>query len=396
MEEKVGDNGIDRRNIFALGFTSLLTDISSESVYAVLPLYILHLGYGREVVGVVEGLGELASSMFKLISGVVSQKIGRFKLLTAIGYSLSNFIKPLFAIARTPLSISSIKFIDRVGKGIRTSPRDVLITQSSKYSVRGRAFGIHRTMDTIGALIGPLTAFLILPVLGYQGVFILSLVPGSLAILILALFVKERIVQLDRISIKHSVRPELFYLFLLTVVLTGLSGFNQAFLLIRARELGWSEQLVLTLLILANIIYSAIAYPIGRFFDIKIRNLLYPITHLSIIMGSIIAVIMNTPKAPLLFFTIYGLFLALNDVSTRVITSRIVSEKKAGVGFGLMHMSLGLSVLTGNTLLGFIYEKLGYRSAFTYSAVIGLAGLVSSTIFVLLVTRREFSENIRF
>ncbi|MEM1662378.1 MAG: MFS transporter [Desulfurococcaceae archaeon] len=394
MEEKVGDNGIDRRNIFALGFTSLLTDISSESVYAVLPLYILHLGYGREVVGVVEGLGELASSMFKLISGVVSQKIGRFKLLTAIGYSLSNFIKPLFAIARTPLSISSIKFIDRVGKGIRTSPRDLLITQSSKYSVRGRAFGIHRTMDTIGALIGPLTAFLILPVLGYQGVFILSLVPGSLAILILALFVKERIVQLDRISIKHSVRPELFYLFLLTVVLTGLSGFNQAFLLIRARELGWSEQLVLTLLILANIIYSAIAYPIGRFFDIKIRNLLYPITHLSIIMGSIIAVIMNTPKAPLLFFTIYGLFLALNDVSTRVITSRIVSEKKAGVGFGLMHMSLGLSVLTGNTLLGFIYEKLGYRSAFTYSAVIGLAGLVSSTIFVLLVTRREFSENI--
>ncbi|MEM4777348.1 MAG: MFS transporter [Desulfurococcaceae archaeon] len=394
MGEKVGDNGIDRRNIFALGFTSLLTDISSESVYAVLPLYILHLGYGREVVGVVEGLGELASSMFKLISGVVSQKIGRFKLLTAIGYSLSNFIKPLFAIARTPLSISSIKFIDRVGKGIRTSPRDLLITQSSKYSVRGRAFGIHRTMDTIGALIGPLTAFLILPVLGYQGVFILSLVPGSLAILILALFVKERIVQLDRISIKHSVRPELFYLFLLTVVLTGLSGFNQAFLLIRARELGWSEQLVLTLLILANIIYSAIAYPIGRFFDIKIRNLLYPITHLSIIMGSIIAVIMNTPKAPLLFFTIYGLFLALNDVSTRVITSRIVSEKKAGVGFGLMHMSLGLSVLTGNTLLGFIYEKLGYRSAFTYSAVIGLAGLVSSTIFVLLVTRREFSENI--
>lgn len=394
MGEGGENSGIYKRNIYALGFTSLLTDVSSESVYAVLPLYILHLGYGREIVGIVEGLGELASSMFKLVSGVVSQKIGRFKLLTALGYSLSNFAKPLFAIARTPLSIGSIKFIDRVGKGIRTSPRDVLITQSSKYSVRGRAFGIHRTMDTIGALIGPLLAFLILPILGFQGVFIISLIPGSLAIFILLFFVRERFGSLEKPSVKTSVKPLFFNLFILTIVLTGLAGFNQAFLLIRAREIGWSEQMVLTLLILANIVYSGIAYPIGRFFDIKIRNLLYPITHLLIITGSVFVITMASHRAPLVFFTIYGFFLALNDVSTRVITSRIVSEKKAGVGFGLMHMSLGLSGLAGNTILGYIYEKLGYVSAFTYSAIIGSAGLVSSTVFMWLISKGERGEKL--
>lgn len=393
MEKTDSSDNMYKRNIYALGFTSLLTDISSESVYAALPLYILSLGYGRELVGVIEGLGEFASSLFKLVSGVVSHKVGKFKLLTAIGYSLSNFTKPLFALAKTPVVIGSIKFADRVGKGIRTSPRDVLITQSSTYGVRGRAFGIHRAMDTFGAILGPFIAFLILPSLGFQGVFILSLVPGSLAIIILVLFVKERTHSAERPSSKPSVvKPKLFKIFLITIVLTGLAGFNQAFLMIRAREIGWSDQLVLTLPILANIIYGAIAYPIGRFFDIKIRNLLYPITHLSMITGSLLVILLNTFKAPIIFFAIYGLFLALNDVSTRVITSRIVPSREVGLGFGIMHMSLGLSVLTGNSLFGYIYEKLGYTTAFTYTALIGLIALTSSTLFVKLLAREERGE----
>lgn len=371
-----------RRNIYALGFTSLLTDVSSESVYAVLPLYMLNLGLGREILGIVEGLGEFMSSVFKLISGVVSQKMGKFKALTALGYCLSNFTKPLFAWCKTGFSIGSIKVIDRVGKGIRTTPRDALITASSTYSGRGRAFGIHRTMDTMGALLGPLIAFLLLPLVGYRGVFLFSLVPGTLAIVTLLIFVKEKgeyKVELEKTDAKLSLE---FYIFLLTVCLIGLSGFHQSFLLVRTVELGWSEQYSLILLVLSNTIYLSLAYLVGRVLDVDVRNRIYPFVFVLIALGSLTAVFYVTFYAPIIYFTILGLFLAFNDVSTRVVTSRIVGKGKVGLGFGLMHSTLGLSSLIGYALFGFLYETFSYKISFLYSTIISSIGFAIALYFV--------------
>lgn len=371
-----------RRNIYALGLTSLLTDVSSESVYAVLPLYMLNLGLGREVLGLVEGLGEFTSSIFKLISGVVSQKIGRYKALTAIGYSLSNFTKPLLAWCKTGLTIGSVKVLDRVGKGVRTSPRDTLIATSSTSNGRGRAFGIHRSMDTAGALLGPLIAFLLLPTLGYRGVFLFSLVPGTLAILTLLVFVKERSSRdtaLKRADARLSFR---FYLFLSTVCLIGLSGFHQSFLLVRTVELGWSEQNALILLVLSNTIYLSLAYIVGRVFDIYIRNQIYPLVFVLIAIGSTTVILFGTSYAPLIYFTNLGLFQAFNDVSTRVVTSRVVGRGKVGLGFGLMHSTLGLSSLAGYTIFGVLYEKFSYKTSFLYSTIMGLIGFTLALVFV--------------
>jgi len=379
-----------KKNIIGLSLTSMFTDMSSESIYAVLPFYITSLGLGREIVGLVEGLGELFASLFKFLSGYIAQAIGRYKLLTFIGYFLSTLFKPLFAFTNNSFTISLVKVADRIGKGIRTSPRDALIASSSSTKYTGRAFGLHRMFDTIGAVLGPLLAIILLGFYGYVGVFLFSIIPGSLALLILLIFVEERKASMEKseeggLSLRSF--PLVYWLFILTVVFIGLTGYTQAFLLLRSREIGFSEEYSIGFLIIANIVYASLAYPIGFYSDVLRKGTLYPLIYVAQIIGAFMIILLNTGLAPLVFFIVYGVFMAFQDTLTRIMTRYYVKPYLRGVGYGIMHSLYGLSALTGYYLLGYIYEKQGYAYAFTYSIAIGFIGLVLSIILVYMTRR---------
>ena len=373
-----------RRNIIALSFTSLLTDVSSESVYAVLPFYITSLGLGREVVGLVEGLGELSSSIFKFFSGYIAQRINRYKALALLGYALSSIVKPLFSIAKTGFEIATIKVLDRIGKGIRTSPRDALLASSADPGYRGRAFGFHRALDTVGATLGPLLAIILLVYFGYVGVFILSIIPGLAAVLILYFLVEEVGISSVKNVEKSIIRgfDRIFWLFILTVVLSGLTGYTQAFLLLRAKEIGWSEEFSIGFLVLANTIYALLAYPVGHYSDVFKRINPYPLIFIIQVIGVLTIISFNTYHAPLLFFPIYGVYMAFHDTLIRIMTSHYVKEYLRGIGYGIMHSSYGLSALTGYYILGHLYDLYGYRIAFTYSLSVGIFGFLVAFILV--------------
>jgi len=385
------EKGYLNRNIIGLGLTSLLTDISSESVYAVLPFYIRSLGYGTEIIGFVEGLGEFTASIFKFISGYITYKIARFKLLTLIGYSLSTFIKPFFAIARSEWAISIVKALDRLGKGVRTTPRDALITLSSGEKYRGRAFGLHRMMDTIGALTGPLLAVLLLTLYGYIGVFLFSIIPGLLAVLTLLFIVKDVKPDAKGVVEKRG-KPRftiVFWLFISTIILSGLMGYTQAFLLVRARDVGLSEEWAIGTLVLANVIYALLAYPIGYVRDVLKRFNPYPLIFAVGVIGVFSLMVLNDVYAPIIFFSIYGVYMALHDTLTRIMTSVYVSEYLVGLGYGIMHSSYGISSLIGYYVFGWLYQNYGYVTACEYSIFVGLTGLIISCVLIFKTRTRR-------
>ena len=177
------------RNVLMLGLVSFFTDFSSEMVLGVLPLFIVNnLGASRAILGAIEGSAELSSYAFRMVSGALSDKIKKRKVFVLIGYGLSTISKPFFIIATTWFDAFIVRMVDRIGKGVRTVPRDALIADSVAESISGKAFGVHRTIDQLGAIIGPLTAFAILQVMDIRAVFLFSLIPGSIAIIILIFF----------------------------------------------------------------------------------------------------------------------------------------------------------------------------------------------------------------
>ncbi len=382
---------IYRRNVYGLSLTSLLTDISSESVYAVLPFYIRSLGYGREIVGLIEGLGELLSSIFKLYSGYIAHKIKKYKLLVMLGYLLSALAKPFFIFTKTWYEIAVVKIVDRLGKGIRTSPRDALLAASASEEKRGRAFGIHRSLDTLGSTTGPFIAALLLPIFGFHGIFLFSLLPGLLAVFVLIIVVIEvsPIVEENKGLVKKTIRghesggfPSLFWLFISTIALSGLAGYTQAFLLIRAYEVGWSQEQSIFLLTMANIFYALLAYPVGYFSDRLGRGRSYPLVFILQALGALALIFSTNIYMGLVFFAIYGFYMAFHDTLMRILTSQYVPVHVRDKAYGIMHGTYGFSVLAGYFIVGVLYDYAGYVYAFTYTLTIAIIGFASSLILV--------------
>jgi len=194
-QEKLG-----LRNVTYLGIVSFFTDFSTEMVLGVLPLFIVStLGASRAILGAIEGSSELTSYAFRMVSGSLSDKVGKRKIFVIAGYGLSTITKPFFAVSTSWLDAFAVRFGDRMGKGLRTAPRDALIADSVQESKAGRAFGIHRTIDQMGAIVGPIAAFALLQFIDIRGIFLFSLVPGAVAVIVLIFFVKE-------VAVKRSAR----------------------------------------------------------------------------------------------------------------------------------------------------------------------------------------------
>lgn len=377
--------GVDR-NVFFMGLASFFNDISSEMILPLLPLFLTNvLGAGQAIVGLIEGVGDSTSSVLKLVSGWLSDKFDRRKPLVLFGYTASNLVKPLLALADSWPFVLVIKFADRVGKGIRTSPRDALISVSTRQR-SGASFGFHRMMDTSGAIIGVVVAFVLLYFLSmsFQAIFLLTVIPGALAVLTIAVFVKEKKVKGVKEPVKFSLKPfgGRFKRFIIVSVLFGLGNFSYAFLLLRTQDIGLALALVPLMYLFYNVVYALVSMPVGRFSDRvgKVKTLS---------LGMLLFVLVSlgfgfTDSLPLVLvlFALYGVFQAVYEISSRAYIPELVEARHRGTAYGIYHTSMGLVAFPASFVVGSLWQFVGVEAAFGFAAALALASALLLLVWV--------------
>ncbi len=372
-------------NVIILGFVSLFTDLSSQMVFPLIPLFLANvLGAGGVVVGLVEGAAETTASLLKVFSGYWSDKIEKRKPFVLIGYGISSLTKPLFAFSYIWQSVLGIRIAERVGKGIRTAPRDVIVAQSCDADVRGKAYGIHRFMDGIGSIFGAVLAFLLLPLFGFRKVFLLAFIPSIIAVLFI-LFVKEEKRKRStkskslKVSFK-SLTPQLKY-FICVATIFALGNFGYAFLLLRAINLGLDSQTAILLYIIYYISYSIFIIPAGMFSDkigrkrvILVGYGLFGLTSLGLIFVSNLSQIIS-------LFISYGIFYAMIDGVQRAFVVDLSPSSLKGTALGTFHTSTGLAALPGGLIAGLLWDKISPETTFIFGFVLSITAI---TLFLNL------------
>lgn len=378
------------RNVIALGFVSFFTDVSSEMCFGILPAFILHLPGGtRAVLGVIEGLAEAVNYLMRIISGIFSDRFRRRKLLVFIGYTVSNVAKPLFSVARTPLDALIVRLTDRVGKGVRTSPRDALISESVSGKRMGMAFGVHRTLDQLGAILGPAlaSAFMLFLGLTMRDVFVISFVPGLMALFVLLLFVKERVGGSKKgfkiLSDVRSVLRGSFPRLLLVVGLFSIGAFNYSFILLRAKELGVPEQLVPIVYAVVNITHTLIATPAGALSDRiggeKILMLGYGVFLFSTLLLLLAA---QNPLYGFLIAAVYGLYVGVAETIQRALVPDYAPSDLRATAYGVYYLVVGSASLIANVIVGTLWEYVSLSAAVGYSISTSIAAIVLMSLFL--------------
>lgn len=386
------------RNVWIAGLVSLFNDISSEMVYPLLPLFLTGvLKASRTSLGLVEGVAEAVASLLKVFSGVLSDRFRTRKAPMLLGYGLSLAARPVLASAGGWGAVFGARLVDRTGKGIRTAPRDAVIADSTPSEQRGRAFGVHRAMDTAGAAVGPALAALLLSTtaFGIREVFWVSVLPGILALALIPL-IRDRVPErhpADRPpSLRDAVRLGGGYRdFLIVTALFTLANSSDTFLLLKAREAGFSVAGVTGVYTLFNIFYAAISGPVGAWSDSWGRRrvvLLSFFYYGAVYAGFALA---GSPAAVLLLFVLYGPFQAVEEGVKKAYLSELIPPTLMGSGMGLYHAVRGIALLPASLLTGLLWDALGPAWALGADAALAVAvGLV----FALVIRRRKGVEAI--
>jgi len=383
-------------NVFFLGMVSLLTDVSTEMIFTLVPLFLANvLGAATTVVGLIGGVSESADAIFRIFSGWLSDRIRKRKPLAVLGYSISTMAKPFMYLATSWASVLAIKFGDRLGKGIRTSPRDALVADSVAAGERGKGFGLHRTMDTIGAVLGlAFAAVIIYMVQGgglelslktYQWLILVGVVPAVLAVVVLLFFVHERksppgATRLPRIRLGGF--DTRFKLFLIIMAVFTLGNSSDFFVILRAQNLGTSVVYVVLMLVLFNITYAATSLPAGVLSDrlgrrrvIAVGWFIYALVYLGFALAS-------EPWQVWLLFACYGVFYGMAEGVARAFVADLVPAEKRGTAFGLYHGVVGLTLLPASLLAGWLWQAFSPAAPFFFGAglafiaMVGIMGLV--------------------
>lgn len=369
------------KNVFVLGLVSLFMDISSEMIYPLIPLYLNNVLHASKTsIGVIEGIAESTASILKVFSGWLSDRLGKRKALIFWGYGISVFSRPILATATSWMHVLIYRFTDRVGKGVRTAPRDAIIADSTRKEILGKAFGFHRSMDTVGAMIGPGIAFALLGVFhdSLQTVFWISMIPGAFAILTIALFVKDvkgsRGAEKPKISLKGFDRK--FKAFLFIVAIFTLGKTSDAFLVLRAQDLGVRTGLIPALYLVFNLVSASLSTPAGIMADRvgKRRVILVSYILFSLIFVGF-AYATNEIHAWILF-GIYGIFVAINEGVQRAYVATIIKPEIKGTGYGIYHTIIGLAALPSSIIGGALWQNIGPQALFFYGAAMSLLSCV--------------------
>jgi MFS family permease len=355
-------------------------------VFPLIPLFLITvLSAGAYAVGIVEGAAETTASLLKVVSGYWSDKIKRRKPFVLFGYSLSAITKPLFAFATVWSFVLFVRVIERIGKGLRTAPRDAIVAESSDVSVRGKAYGFHRAMDGIGSVSGAALAFLLLPILGYRNIFLFAFIPGIIAVFVIV-FIKEKKTpakeeEPKEISIKLSFKelPMNLKLFILVSSIFALGHFGYAFLLLRAVDIGLTDHKAILLYVLFYIVYTVCAIPSGILSDkigrkpiLRAGYALFGVTSLGLVFTSNIYSI-------LLLFVIYGIFYAMIDGAQRAFVVDLAPEHLKATALGTFHTAIGLVALPGGCIAGLLWDKISPETTFIYGLTLAVISLVLFT-----------------
>jgi MFS family permease len=374
------------RNVRMMGVVSLLTDASSEMVYPVLPLFLANvLGAPVAAIGLIESLAEATASFMKVASGWLSDRVGRRKPLIATGYALSNLVKPVLALTASWPAVLGLRLTDRLGKGIRTAPRDALIAESSSEAERGRSFGVHRALDTVGAAIGPFVAWAVLSLSpsAYRTVFVISAIPGLLAILFVLLAVRDTGIRLPAaerggIGLRGLSAPLLVFAAISFVF--GLANSSDALLILRAQDLGAAVPLIPLMYVVFNLVGAALAAPFGVRSDrLGRRRLLvfgfagYALVYLGFALA-------RSAAAPWLLFALYGIPYAATEGMTRAYVCDLAGPERRATVLGAYTFVLGLAALPSSTLAGWLWDSVSHAAPFLLSAT-----LMAASSLALLV-----------
>ncbi|MBI3733283.1 MAG: MFS transporter [Chloroflexi bacterium] len=376
------------RNVFVLGAVSLFTDISSEMIVPVRILFLVGvLNTPLALAGLIEGLAESASSLLKIVSGTVSDRVRSRKPLILFGYGVSNVAKPLLALATTWPPALGFILVDRIGKGVRTSPRDALLADSSPPEYRGKAFGFHRAMDTLGAAIGPLLTVVILLFThnDLRQVFIWTAVPGLLSVLVLIVFLHER--RIERAvapaatptgARRRSRREELaslgprFWLFTAIATVFALGNSSDAFIFLRTEGLEHSLEAVPLVYFGYNLVYALLATPLGALSDRwgRLPVLIAGYTAFGLVYAG--WAMASRPWHGAALFMLYGIYAAATEGVARALVTDVVPQQQRGTALGWFNGLTGLAALPANLLGGWLWANVGAGATFALGAWLGL------------------------
>lgn len=376
--------GLDR-NIFFVGITSFLTDTSTKMIYAIMPLFLMTLGATKTELSLIEGIAESTASVLKALSGWWSDKIGRNKPFMIIGYAFTALLSPLFSVVTSPLQVLIVRFSERVGKGIRTAPRDSLIAGSSEENKKGKSFGFHKAMDNSGAILGPLLASGILLLFpdDYRKVFIFAAIPGLLGLFSIIFFVREakrdKAELLGRISLKDF-SPK-YYAFLGIVFIFTLGNSTDALLLIKASDIGIQDAFIPIIYLIFNAVSVIFAVPAGILSDKIGRERL-------IIFGYLLYSIIyfgfgrtNSQGVLVLLFALYGLYSAATDGVQKALVSDLIDKNKKGTGLGLYNSLVGITLLPASVIAGLLYDNVNNRAPFYFGSILAFVAALLMLIF---------------
>lgn len=378
--------------VWALGFVSMFMDISSEMIHSLLPVFLVtSLGASPAMFGFIEGVAEATASVSKVFSGALSDWLGKRKLLTLIGYGMAAVTKPVFPLAVTPMEVLAARFADRVGKGIRGAPRDALIADVTPESMRGEAYGLRQSLDTIGAVVGPLLAIGLMYLLAgnVRGVFAWAVLPAVIAVCVLFFMVREP-PDAGLLRAAHPVlRARDFALFgpsFWSVVVVGavfaLARFSEGFLLLRAQEVGVSTALVPLSLVTMNVVYAAVSAPAGKWSDREDPSVVLSVGLVVLVIADVVLALVDTVAGAMAGAAIWGLHMGLTQGVLSAMVSRTAPGDLRGTAFGIYNLLNGLALLLASVIAGALWS--GFGAGLTFMAGGALAVLALACLTVLL------------
>ena len=378
--------GFDR-NIFYTGLNSFFTDTSTKMIYSVMPLFLMSIGASKTQISLIEGIAESTASIMKALSGFWSDKIGKNKPFMIIGYATTALITPLYAFVINPIQVLVLRFIERLGKGVRTAPRDSLISASIKKNETGKSFGFHKMMDNSGAILGPLLASSILFFRpgDFKTIFILAAIPAIIGVFIIIFLIKEKKKQekvtRSKVAFKHL--PKNYYIFLFIIGVFTLGNSTDSLMLIRLSETGINESFVPLIYMIFNTVSVLLAVQIGKLSDkigrvklIILGFLIYSFVYL--MFGAF-----NNITVFILMFVLYGVYSALTDTCQKALVSDLVNKEMKGTGFGLYHAVLGIMLLPASAIGGYLYDNVSPSATFYFGSSLSLIAAIMMILFMV-------------
>ena len=373
------------QNVWVLGIVSLLMDLSSEMILSILPIFLVTgLGVSVLSLGLIEGFAEGAASVIKAFSGTLSDYLKKRKILIVIGYGLSTLTKPFFALASTATWIFAARFVDRLGKGIRGAPRDSLIADSTSTKIRGTAYSLRQSLDTLGALLGPIIAIIILYLTTNNFRFVLwfAVIPAVLCIVVLIFGVKETALKKTVLKKKSyflfknflKITP-VIWLFFLTVFILNLGHFSEAFLLLRSQEIGLKVSFIPIVFVVMNVAYAIVAVPFGHLAD-KV-GFFIPIVcgFLILVLSNIILALTNGIEWMFAGIIFWGIHLGMTQGLLLAIVAQLSPLELRGTSFGLFHAITGAALFVASLIAGYLWQYYNSGLIFIVSAVITSVGI---------------------